>query len=726
MLLPVLLRISRGFLMLIFLQAVYLPVAQVSYAQNILKLYGQVIDEQAPIFNALVTIENTNLRAYTDQDGFYYFYDIPPGEYKLVCSFQSISVYTGGKIAVNESSPTRRDIFLKSGVINIPPIYVESAMPPPSEHTGYIVKIYDLEQKSDKSIDEIIGNIPGLSLITSTATGEINLSANGIRPEGVNVLIDGRRINSLLTGRADLGQLPLKAISGIEYYTPGAAATAADGALGGTVNFITHNRHRPDFIEVSLANGSFGDEDYSVGAAVSRPVFGKLSGLWEKGFRRNNYDCTDNFGEIKTRENSFTSYNKYYLSYSKKVLGYYLSLSGFIYDGRHGVPGPINAPSLNAVSKKELISSGAELSRVLGQKSRLNASLFYIERTTSYKDYGSWVSYDTKYYEREFKIVLGAEYYRLKWLSLNTKITYADDLLNGLDNIRPQSALGKISRQVYTVQNGINYCRDISLLSLSSGLSYSYSRACKKDYTGFSWSSSIVYKKGISLGWRNSYAKAFRLPGLAETHWQEDVFVIANPDLKPERSRSITSELFSEFKFLGDWRFSLEYRDIRYKDMIYWRRSQGLKFKPMNVSRSDLFSAAVVVAYKSPGDLFNIDFSRIRSVPLNREENPLYYGKYIIHQPLYTNRLKISLNYHGHFFSVEMYDSGERYFIEDNTKKLDPCTLVNLKAGIKMRFKTLQAMWEFKILNLTDKKYELLEYQPMPPRSYHCGVTFKI
>jgi len=129
---------------------------------------------------------------------------------------------------------------------------------------------------------------------------------------------------------------------------------------------------------------------------------------------------------------------------------------------------------------------------------------------------------------------------------------------------------------------------------------------------------SIAYRPGPAVGLRSTYADAFRLPGLAELHWQEDVFVIANPELKQEKSRSISTEIFGEFGLQGDWRLSLGYRDIRYKDLIYWRRSQGIKYKPLNVSASDFFSTTLSIAYKCPGEYIEIDFAGVNSTALNR------------------------------------------------------------------------------------------------------------
>ena len=272
----------------------------------------------------------------------------------------------------------------------------------------------------------------------------------------------------------------------------------------------------------------------------------------------------------------------------------------------------------------------------------------------------------------------------------------------------------------------MNYTKKINKLSLAMNFSQAENIVDNKSYSTSSLSSSLAYTSGVTFGIKSTLARSFRLPGLAELNWQEDVFVLPNPDLKPEKSRSISSELYSNVNFIGNWRFSLEYRDIRYKDLIYWRRSQGIKYKPVNVSASDFFSATAAITWKIPHDLAEINFSRESSYPVNREDRLDLYGKYIIHQPLYLNRLGIKFTYRKFRFRANMLDSGRRYITEVNTKSLKPYTLVDISAGISHKIKNIKTILELKINNLTDIKYELLEYQPMPPRNYHLILTLKI
>ena len=155
-------------------------------------------------------------------DGFYYFYDLPPGEYRLACRHDGIVTQTADKIALIDNRAVRRDIFLSGKSVNFAPViafaYPDSAL----NYPAWQGKVYKLDKQGLQSVTAVLRKIPGINVISSPATGEIYLSAGGIRPEGINVLIDGRKLNSLLSGKADLSQLPLSAVTQIEYYPVGA------------------------------------------------------------------------------------------------------------------------------------------------------------------------------------------------------------------------------------------------------------------------------------------------------------------------------------------------------------------------------------------------------------------------------------------------------------------------------------------------------------------------
>jgi outer membrane cobalamin receptor len=703
-----------------------------SYGQTALKIFGQVIDRSGPVTDAVVKVDNTVFKDVTDQSGYYHIFDVPPGNYRVSCHLNGIQVTTGDYVVVGDGPALRRDIYFEKNIINIAPVYIEAVPQAKVSESGFEVKVYYVRRKGVDEIEELLHDIPGLNLIISPATSEIFISAGGIRPEGVNVLVDGRKINSLLTGRADLSQIPLNAINSIEYYSPGLTSNASEGGLGGTINIVTVGNRDMDFLQVSCSKGDYDLENYTAGLDFIRPDLGDLKMTWENGYSRNDYKYTDVFSRPGIRENAHCRYKKYYISYSKILLGNYFSISGFGYSGHSGVPGQTITPSREAKSKKETISVGGELTRQLNSINRLGLLLSYLKRITDYNDTSMFVPYDNRYIEKEASFVFKGDLSVSRKLSINFKACFTSGFLEGIDYIRPFSSLGKKWREVYKLYGGARYQHDMGKASFSMGISQAWDFIDDKKHPSMSATATATCNDltlsflNFTIGSTLSYAKTFRLPGLAELHWKEDVFVIANPNLNPEKSRSVSSEIFSRYQLFGKWCLSIEYRDIRYKDLIYWRRSQGIKYKPVNVSFSDYFGTTVSVSYKSPAEFIEIDFSRVKSAALNREEGQPYYGKYITFQPLYTNHLAISFNYRGFYAKSSIFDSSHRYFLEENTKKLNAYTLIDFKIGYSVILKKVTTNLEFKIDNATDAEYELLEYQPMPPRSYSFGLTIKI
>ena len=716
------LRNSRSFL--IFVISLFAIISgDIAFAQSSLKIYGQVTDENGPVANATVKIEKSKYSSVTDQNGYYYIYDIPPGHYRLSCSYSSFN-WTSIDCSLNSGPAIRQDIYLGQNVFVIEPVYVEAEKPASLAPATMNVKIYELDHSGGETAEDVIRQIPGINLVKSSATGELFVSTGGIRPQGVNVLIDGRKLNSLLTGRADLNQLPLSAISKIEYYSPGSASNTADGGLGGTLNFVTTKNIRPELIDLHASRGSFTDEDYAVSLGKDFGTRGIATGSWEKGYIRNNYDCIDNLDRPLTRRNAFAEYDKYFLSYTNQLLGNRFEFSGFYYAGINGVPGPVNSPSEEARSNKQSSSMGMDVSRIINKRLKVSINTSFQERTARYKDYSSWIPYKTKYYEREIETSLGIELSLPAGVFINHSHSYTGSLLNGADFIRENNSLGKRHRDVYRIHNGLNTVWTINRIAIKTGGAYTFNRVAHDNYSSGSVAASLTYNWFAKFGVASTISHTFRLPGLVELYWHDNVFVLA-PDstLKPEQSNAVTSELFSEFRMLGDWRLSLEYQDIRYKDLIYWRRSVGIKYKAANVSKSDYFGATVAIAYKSPQDYITLDFSRTKSSSINREEQ--YYGLFITFQPPYTNKLSLRLQYKNPYLKAEMVDIGKRYTLEANSKQLDPYTLVNLSCGFDLKYKRLRTSWTFEINNLTDAEYEYLDNQPMPPRNYNVTFNFK-
>jgi outer membrane cobalamin receptor len=715
------LRMSRRNFIFRVLPIAILAAQVQAWGQASLKLYGQVFSTDGPVAGASVTLENTSYQTQTDISGRYNFYDIPAGSYMLYCRYNDFRYGLAEKLVIADGPPLKRDIYLEYQIINVAPVIVQAE--PGYDRNNRAMIVIDFDEKPS-NLAEVIDKIPGLNIIAAADGGGTFISGNGARPEAIEIFIDGRRINSILTGKADLSQIPIRAIRRVEFYPSG--TTSGKGGLAGSLNFISGRKTDEKSLILGAYSGSFGRKEYNVQYDHAVAGYGNFEIGWENGHRDNDYRYKDYFGNTQTRQNARQNSDKYFISYANSIKRLLLKFSGYGFNGSNGVPGKTITPSLNAHSDKQTFSLGGGADYYFKRFGTIGLNYSWQKRKTQYRDMIGVTPYLTEYDEYEKAIGFSGKVNNPNNLRAEFLISVTAENLNGKDVLRPEYALGAIGREIYHLGGTLEYEKSLSALNFGIGLSGNLDRVNSQNHSAYGAQSSIVYQKGICVGLSVSYAESYRLPGLAELNWKEDVFVIANPELKPERSKQNSAEIFSEYEAMGRWRLSAEYKDIRYRDLIYWRRSQGLRYKPVNISKSDYFGTTMTAAYYSPENIATVEFSRVKSVSLNREKGQPYYGKYVIFQPLYVNRVQVGLNYSAFSGRFEINDVSQRYYLEENTKALAPYALINCSFGYNATIWHLETDLQISIDNVTNEDYELLEYQPMPPRTYGVGLSIKI
>jgi len=717
------LRSSRRFSFWAGAVAILLFLTVNSYGQSNLKIYGQVFNQAGPVADAQVVLLHTPYRALTDVLGHYYFYDIPAGVYSVVCNWQDISVKLAENFEIADGQPVQKDIFIDRDVISVAPIIVEARRDFPEARGVKVIVVDSL--LGPRSISELVRDIPGLNILAS-GSGEIFASGGGVRPDAIEVLLDGRKINSLLTGKADLSQIPINAVKEVEYYDFGNADHGVDGGLCGALNFVTMGKKQGSVLELGAGRGSFGRRNYMIQAGYEDTRVGDIQIDLETASSINDFTYEDYFGKTQIRQNADARSQKYNLAYSNDLKGTEINISGNYYRGENGVPGKTISPSLDARLDKESFSIGGEARRLAGKRMRTGLLLSYSKRVNRYRDLIGAVDYKTAYYESQKSIDLIGEYLVARYANLRGGIGYEGNGLDGHDDLRPQYALGRANRDLYKVDFGATGGGRISLLAYSANLEGGVIHQGDGDYSKSGVSLSLVIGDERWCGILLSRANSFRIPGLADLNWKEDIFTMPNPELKPERSLTQTAEFFSEFEYWARIRASVEYQDSRYRDLINWRRSQGIKYKPVNISRSDYFGTIYSVAITSPRKIFGLIYSHQKIVSLNREQNQIYNGKTITFQPDHINRLTMTVSYAMFRLRFAVDDVGKRYYLEENTKWLHPYTVADLRIGLDWKMKSIRITTEAGIDNLTNAHYQLMEYQPMPPRCYNVNLSIII
>jgi len=710
---------SRGIIFYAILTLIAYCPPKMAGGQDAVRLKGRVFDSTGPIVGARVFVHTNPDPAITDHNGCYSFTNLEKGSYTVRCEFRRRIVRVASPVRVNGVSPVECDIFFADDAIQLEPVVVAAE----TDTAGTLLsekRIYHVDPGA-RDISDLIGEIPGLQVIVSG--NETYIGVSGSRPEALEVQLDGRRLNSSMTGKADLNQLPLPAIKKIVFYRGGGGE--GGHGLSGTINFITGPDKSAANFHIELARANFGFESYRLTTGIGSKRYGSLGISAESQFRRNDFPYTDYFGRESIRQNMRSYLNRLSISGGQVLLGGKLSFSGLYYDNESGVPGQIIQPNFSAWQRRKTISTGAGYSRFIDEKIRVELGVSYTSKDLHHLDPDSWIKFDTYYKDRESLIDMLAEARPAPELEFRSRLFYRKESLAGWDKIRTANSLGHHDRNVAGGNFDLDYSRDFRPITCRLSLGVGVNRVNSGNHNSGLFALAISYRSVPNAGIRVYRSNTFRLPGLADLHWKEDVFSLPNPDLRPERSISQGVELFTSLTWQGNWRLTMEYRESRFTDLIYWRRSQGVKYKPVNISSSDYYGLIVTAGYKSPGDIFALDFSRVQSITLNRERNQPYYGKEIIHQPRWVNRLDAAVRRRGLFLNYNFNFVGRRFYLEENTKALSPYMTVNIEAGAELRLNPAAIELKFWIDNFTDEKYELVEFQPMPPRTIGAGVGVK-
>ncbi len=713
------LRMSRGIIFYTIFALIIYSSSRSALGQDAVGLKGRVFDSTGPIVGARVFVNTNPDPAITDHNGCYSFTKLETGSYMVRCEFRGRIVRVATPVRVNGVSPVECDIFFVDDAIQLEPVVVAAE----SDTAGTVLsekRIYHVNPGA-RDISDLIGEIPGLQLIVSG--NEVYIGVAGSRPEALEVQLDGRRLNSSLTGKADLNQLPLSAIKKIVFYRDG----GGEGGYGlsGTINFITGPEKSVANFHIELARADFGFESYRLNAGVGSKRYGNLGISAESQFRRNDFPYTDYFGRENIRQNMRSFLNRLSVSGGRVFGGGKLSFSALYYENESGVPGQIIQPNFSAWQRQKTISAGADYSKHVAEKVRVELGVSHTRKDLHHLDPDSWIKFDTYYKDRESLVDLLVEARLGPELELRSRLFYRRESLAGWDRLRTANSLGDHGRNVTGGNIYSEYSRDFGPITCRLSFGVGFNRVNAGDHESGLLALAVSYRNAPNAGIRVYRSNTFRLPGLADLHWKEDIFSLPNPDLRPEKSFSQGLELFTGLTWQGNWRLTAEYRESRFTDMIYWRRSQGVKYKPVNISSSDYYGLIVTAGYKSPGDIFVLDFSRIQSITLNRERNQPYYGKEIIHQPRWVNRLDVAVRHRRMFLNYNIRHVGRRFYLEENTKALPPYLTADIEAGATLRLYPAEIELKFWIDNLTNEKYELVEFQPMPPRTFGAGIGVK-
>jgi iron complex outermembrane receptor protein len=228
---------------------------------------------------------------------------------------------------------------------------------------------------------------------------------------------------------------------------------------------------------------------------------------------------------------------------------------------------------------------------------------------------------------------------------------------------------------------------------------------------------------------KSHFSTKYRLPTLNDKYWQPG----GNIDLKPEHGSSGEIGLDyngNPYRLFDLFRCEITLYTSKIYDLIEWVPAErNAHWHPVNTSKAgisgleatmkmDLLLHQVDIGFRSA-------YHYARSVNLSKE-NPQIYRKQMPYTPYHMINNTLSAEWKGFSAESRINFTGMRYPNADNTGDLPPYHTLDLLLNKQLKRKDTNANIKFTILNILNRQYQVIAYQPMPGRAFYIHFSLQL
>jgi len=560
-----------------------------------------------------------------------------------------------------------------------------------------VITSKDIQEMGSTDVAEAVSDITSVNISDYGGPGGVkNIRMRGATSAQVQVLIDGRPLNSPRDGEVDLSSIPLDNIDKIEVVHGPVSSLYGSGSMGGTVNIIT--KKPPMEKQRTEAYSSFGtfrtyDERFSHGARISNFAY-LFSGGYKSsaGFRDNTmFDSKDLNSSFDYKINDAND----------------LTLSTQFYKSRTGAPGSTvffdNDDKQIKLKNSQDLSWNLKMDETFKFQTRLYNTydrLEFIENTAG----SIFDTTDKKDFHTTKTRGLGFEF--------NKELSKLFQFIGGFNysgnyNDSTSSAKHKyIVRAWYVEAQGQPWEK----LKLNLGARYD-------DYSNFGGqlnpSFSLLYKINPRNKINLSVARSFRAPTFNDLYWPNDGWSSGNPNLKPEKG--YTGEIGYESEINKYLSSSITYYHSKFSQLIIWETDPMTWFSQPNNIGSAKIDGVEFSNKITPFSNFEVDLGY--TYLLARDEKT---KKFLVYQP--RNKLDLTFKFKdikGVQLDVKGQYTDRRYADAANTVYVKRFFVWGLNVSKKFRTGTT---FFTTVNNIFARKYQVINNYPQPGFSITGGL----
>jgi outer membrane cobalamin receptor len=604
-------------------------------------------------------------------------------------------------------------------------------------------------------LSEVLRTFSGVSIKDYGGVGGLKtISVQGLSANHTAVSYDGISVSDFQTGQVDLGKFSLDNVSEVSLYT---GLGSQDGIfkparLFASANLLEIISNKPVFakgrkcnVTASLTGGSFrliqsflrvenkigkrfvtavqADFLYSKGNYPYTIYYGGASDSTSKE-RRLNSDIT----QFRTEGDLFYNINK---NNQIRIKGYY-------YHSERGLPGAVIFYNINSSKRlwnENAFVQGNYASQIAPKwRYQLNAKLNYAySRYLDPEFLNADRKLDNRYYLREYYLSNAVAYKLLDSLLF----TAANDVL--MENMGANT-YNFPSPTRYHVLSNFAGSYERKWFNVKTSLLHSFivdkkqSSDTQQKLNRFSPTVSVsFFPQDKNLGFMLLYKNTFRLPTFNELYYNS----LNNRELEPEK---VNQYLFGFRWFNYLKKSSNDYLglliDLYYNqvsDKIVAIPTQNLfvwsmvNFGKVDIIGADITLSANLFRYKKVKLDVKGSYSLQNAVD-KTDKNSKTYKHQIPYTPKNTGVGQLKVRTHWVDFSYTISLVGKRYMLGENidANRLSGYAEQSVSVGRDFNFKKIRLHLGAEMLNLANKKYEVIRNFPMQGRSFRVQIKVNV
>ncbi len=532
----------------------------------------------------------------------------------------------------------------------------------------------------------------GLGMVASA-------SFRGTTAQQTAVVWNGININSNLNGQTDFNTIPTASFDDVSVRSGGGSVLYGSSAIGGSVHLNNELRFSKKFEQKFRVDyGSFNTlrTDYEV-ASSSRK--------WSvrAGFSRNS---SDNDYELPT--------------------------------GLKNVNGQFDNISFNAAAAYKIDQSNTLQLRSMTFNGDKNLSLLFPTDTkTAYNDFTTRNLLEWEYKNRLitskvktavlteqyrfFSNIAGDEFVRSRAETMIAKYDFSYQIQSNLT----ANIIADFTSTTASGDDIFERKREVSsatVLIKHQLKTIEYELGVRKEITA-EYESPLLFSAGAkyqATPWYSiklNASRNFRIPTFNDMFWIEG----GNTNLRPESSYQ--AEIGNDVDF-GFGKLSVTGYYMQISAMIQWLPGSTTVWFPRNVVKVDAYGLESAVSLDKSVGTTKFEFAGTYAYTVSKNSNT---GYQLIYVPFHKATAALAFSSGALAVSWQTLLNGEMFLRSDNNPnhKIDAYSVSNISAVYRFGKKETVGVG-FKILNLFDSEYEVVDNRPFPGRNYNMSLTFNL